>query len=33
LRLTALRLATALNTILDEQHLTQAAAAARLGLN
>jgi predicted XRE-type DNA-binding protein len=28
-----LRLAYALNTILDEQHLAQAAAAARLGLN
>src|ERR1700710_1719977 len=28
-----LGLAYALNTILDEQHLTQAAAAARLGLN
>jgi predicted XRE-type DNA-binding protein len=27
-----LRLAYALNTILDEQHLAQAAAAARLGL-
>jgi predicted XRE-type DNA-binding protein len=28
-----LRLAYALNTILDEKRLTQAAAAARLGLN
>ena len=32
-RQTRLRLAYALNTILDEQHLAQAAAAARLGLN
>jgi predicted XRE-type DNA-binding protein len=32
-RQTKLRLATALNTILDEKHLAQAAAAARLGLN
>jgi predicted XRE-type DNA-binding protein len=32
-RQTKLRLAYALNTILDEQRLTQAAAAARLGLN
>jgi predicted XRE-type DNA-binding protein len=32
-RQTKLRLAYALNTILDEQHLAQAAAAARLGLN
>jgi predicted XRE-type DNA-binding protein len=30
---TSLRLAFALNAILDEQRLTQAAAAARLGLN
>jgi predicted XRE-type DNA-binding protein len=32
-RQTKLRLAHALNTILDEQHLAQAAAAARLALN
>jgi predicted XRE-type DNA-binding protein len=32
-RQTKLRLAYALNTILDEQHLAQAAAAARLRLN
>jgi predicted XRE-type DNA-binding protein len=32
-RQTKLRLAYALNTILDQQRLTQAAAAARLGLN
>jgi predicted XRE-type DNA-binding protein len=32
-RQTKLRLAYALNTILDAQHLVQAAAAARLGLN
>jgi predicted XRE-type DNA-binding protein len=32
-RQTKLRLAYALNTILDQQHLTQAGAAARLGLN
>jgi predicted XRE-type DNA-binding protein len=32
-RQTKLRLAYALNTILDELHLPQAAAAARLGLN
>lgn len=32
-RQTKLRLAYALNTILDEQRLAQAAAAARLGLN
>jgi predicted XRE-type DNA-binding protein len=32
-RQTKFRLAYALNTILDEQHLAQAAAAARLGLN
>jgi predicted XRE-type DNA-binding protein len=32
-RQTKLRLATAVKPILDEQHLTQAAAAARLGLN
>jgi predicted XRE-type DNA-binding protein len=32
-RQTKLRLAYTLNTILDEQRLTQAAAAARLGLN
>ena len=32
-RQTKLRLAYALNTILDEQHLAQAAASARLGLN
>jgi predicted XRE-type DNA-binding protein len=32
-RQTKLRLAYALNTILDAQRLTQAAAAARLGLN
>jgi predicted XRE-type DNA-binding protein len=32
-RQTKLRLAYVLNTILDEQHLAQAAAAARLGLN
>jgi predicted XRE-type DNA-binding protein len=32
-RQTKLRLAWALNTILDEQRLTQTAAAARLGLN
>jgi predicted XRE-type DNA-binding protein len=32
-RQTKIRLAYALNTILDEQHLAQAAAAARLGLN
>jgi predicted XRE-type DNA-binding protein len=32
-RQTKLRLAYALNTILDERHLVQAAAAARLGLN
>jgi predicted XRE-type DNA-binding protein len=32
-RQTRLRLAYALNTILDEKHLAQAAAAARLGLN
>ena len=32
-RQTRLRLATTLNTILDDQHPTQAAAAARLGLN
>ena len=32
-RQTKLRLAYALNTILDKQHLAQAAAAARLGLN
>jgi predicted XRE-type DNA-binding protein len=32
-RQTKLRLAYALNTILDEQHLAQAAAATRLGLN
>jgi len=32
-RQTKLRLAYALNTILDQQHLTQAAAAGRLGLN
>jgi predicted XRE-type DNA-binding protein len=32
-RQTKLRLAHALNTILEEQHLAQAAAAARLGLN
>jgi predicted XRE-type DNA-binding protein len=30
---TKLRLASALNMILDEERLTQAAAAARLGLN
>jgi predicted XRE-type DNA-binding protein len=32
-RQTKLRLAYALNTIMDTQRLTQAAAAARLGLN
>jgi predicted XRE-type DNA-binding protein len=32
-RQTKLRLAITLNTILDWQRLTQAAAAARLGLN
>ena len=32
-RQTKLRLAYALNTILDARRLTQAAAAARLGLN
>ena len=32
-RQTKLRLAYALNTILDVQHLAQAAAATRLGLN
>ena len=32
-RQTKLRLAFALNTIMDEQGLTQAAAAERLGLN
>ena len=32
-RQTKLRLAYALNTILDKQHLAQAAAAAWLGLN
>ncbi|HEV7601611.1 MAG TPA: helix-turn-helix transcriptional regulator [Bradyrhizobium sp.] len=32
-RQTKLRLAYALNTILDEQRLAQAAAAAGLGLN
>ena len=32
-RQTKLRLAYALNTILDEKHLAQAAAATRLGLN
>jgi predicted XRE-type DNA-binding protein len=32
-RQTKLRLAYALNTIVDAQRLTQAAAAARLGLN
>jgi predicted XRE-type DNA-binding protein len=32
-RQTKLRLAYALNTILDARHLAQAAAAARLGLN
>jgi predicted XRE-type DNA-binding protein len=32
-RQTKLRLAYALNTILDAQRLTQAAAAVRLGLN
>src|SRR3954468_11863432 len=32
-RQTKLRLAYALNAILDEQHLAQGAAAARLGLN
>jgi predicted XRE-type DNA-binding protein len=32
-RQTKLRLAYALNAIVDAQHLTQAAAAARLGLN
>jgi predicted XRE-type DNA-binding protein len=32
-RQTKLRLAYALNTIMDEQGVTQAAAAARLGLN
>src|SRR5882757_6005368 len=32
-RQTKLRLAHALNTILDQRRLTQAAAAARLGLN
>jgi predicted XRE-type DNA-binding protein len=32
-RQTKLRLAHALNTVADEQGLTQAAAAARLGLN
>src|SRR3954452_3533800 len=32
-RQTKLRLAYALNTILDEQRLTQTAAATRLGLN
>ena len=32
-RQTKLRLAYALNTILDGQHLAQAAAATRLGLN
>jgi predicted XRE-type DNA-binding protein len=32
-RQTKLRLAHALNTILDAQRLTQATAAARLGLN
>ena len=32
-RQTKLRLAYALNTLLDEQRLAQAAAAARLGLN
>ena len=32
-RQTRLRLAYALNTILDERHLAQATAAARLGLN
>src|SRR3954451_8562862 len=32
-RHTKLRLAYALNTILDERRLTQTAAAARLGLN
>ena len=32
-RQTKLRLAYALNTIMDAQRLTQAAAAARLGLN
>jgi predicted XRE-type DNA-binding protein len=32
-RQTKLRLAYALNAIMEEDHLTQAAAAARLGLN
>jgi predicted XRE-type DNA-binding protein len=32
-RQTKLRLAYALNTVLDEQHLAQTAAAARLSLN
>ena len=32
-RQTKLRLAYALNAIVDARHLTQAAAAARLGLN
>ncbi len=32
-RQTKLRLAYALNTIMDEKRLTQATAAARLGLN
>ena len=32
-RQTKLRLAYALNTIMEAQHLTQATAAARLGLN
>jgi predicted XRE-type DNA-binding protein len=32
-RQTKLRLAYALNTVMDAQRLTQAAAAARLGLN
>ncbi|MPZ59403.1 MAG: XRE family transcriptional regulator [Rhizobiales bacterium] len=32
-RQTKLRLAYALNTVMDVQHLTQAAAASRLGLN
>ncbi len=32
-RQTKLRLAHALNAIMDAQHLTQAAAAAKLGLN
>lgn len=32
-RQTKLRLAYALNAVMEAQHLTQAAAAARLGLN